>query len=322
VEHHDPSAPPAGFTVGLVVHPHRPVQDSIGVLGDFARRHGVAVIARQADADRVGPDVPTVPDADFVDRVDALVSLGGDGTMLGAMRLVAGRNVPVLGVNHGNLGFLVEVAPADLAPALERLVAGNYTLEPHSGLDLDIGRFGSGEEPVMAFNDVVLTAAEPWSTATADLMVNGSRHGYYRGDAIVACTPAGSTAYNYAAGGPVVSPSTPCITLTPVAPMSGISRSVVFGPDDVVSLQSPSDGAPLQLVVDGVRAGLLERDTSVTLRLRPEAVDVIRLDAGTHAQRSHVKLSLLDLPLRPDQLLELVPPPLREHAQHLRPPQG
>jgi NAD+ kinase len=113
-------------TIGLVAHPRKSVLDSVRVITTFARTHRTAVIARAADAERVGSGVTLFGAKEFVDRVDAIVSLGGDGTMLGAMRLVVDRGVPVLGVNHGNVGFLVEVAPAELEAALTRLVEGRF----------------------------------------------------------------------------------------------------------------------------------------------------------------------------------------------------
>lgn len=297
-------------TVGLVVHPTKPVAGSIRTITGYARRSGARVVAREADADRVGVEVRLLPEAEFVDAVDALVALGGDGTMLGAMRLVVGRPVPVLGVNHGNVGFLVEVTPAELPDALERLAEGRFTLEPHSCLDVD------GVQT--AFNDVLVTASRPWTSVNVDLVVNGARHGYYRGDGVIACTPTGSTAYNYAAGGPIVSPSAPSITLTPVAPMAGIGRSVVLGPGDVIDLHNPSDTDALRWSVDGVVTGRLDPGGSLTLRLHPDAVNVVRLDAASHERRSRIKLSLLDLPVKPDQLLELIPPRLREQLRSAR----
>ena len=303
------------YTIGLVVHPTRSVLDSIRVITAFGAAHHAAVIARVADADRVGSDVTLVDAEEFVDRADAVVSLGGNGTMLGAMRLVVDRGVPVLGVNHGRLGFLVEIAPAELEAALVRVVDGTFTLEPHSCLDVGVEGVAAGW---MAFNDVVLTAPEPLAGMTVDLLVNGARHGYYRGDALVCCTPIGSTAYNYAAGGPVVSPSSPSVVLTPVAPMSGISRSVVLGRDDAISLANPSPDQPLLMSVDGVQAGRLDPQQALSIRLHNDAVSLIRLDADVHAQRARVKLSLLDLPLRPDQLLELIPQPMRERAERHR----
>ncbi len=303
------------FTIGLVVHPHRPVLDSVRILCAFARDHGAVVLARDGDAGRVGAEVTTVGAEEFLDRVDALVSLGGDGTMLGAMRLVVGRPVPILGVNHGNLGFLVEISPPELGPALTRMIDGSYTLEPHSCLD--IGHDAAGA-PLTAFNDLVITAAEPFTGMTADLLVNDVRNGYYRCDALIACTPIGSTAYNYAAGGPVVSPSSPSLALTPVAPMAGVSRSVVFCGDDAIALQNPPDEQPLRLSVDGTFAGHLEPGQALSVRLRRDAVSLVRLDADAYAQRSRVKLSLLDLPLRSEQLRELIPEPLRERAERFR----
>ena len=297
------------FTLGLVVHPDRRVLDSVRLIIRHARRTGGVVVARPCDAGQVGPEVEIVTPEEFVERVDGVISLGGDGTMLGAMRLVVGRQVPVLGVNHGHLGFLIEVTPSELEPALDRLAEGHYTLEPHSCLEAD---------DHTAFNDIVVTAAEPLASLTLDLEVNGLSHGYYRGDAVIACTPTGSTAYNYAAGGPVISPSAPVVALTPVAPMSGISRPVILGKDDRIVLRNPSGDVPLLFSVDGTPAEPLRPGAELPVRLRTDAVDIVRFDVDAYARRNRVKLSLLDLPLRPDQLVELIPQPLREQAERLR----
>jgi NAD+ kinase len=146
---------------------------------------------------------------------------------------------------------------------------------------------------------------------SVDLTVNDLRYGYYRCDAVVISTPNGSTAYNYAAGGPVLSPSAAATVITPVAPMAGISRAVVLGAGDHVRLTVADDSAPVAVDVDGTPAGRLEPGAVLTTRLRVDAAQVVRLSAGAHASRSRVKLSLLDLPLRRDQLLELIPESLR-----------
>lgn len=298
-------------TFGLVAHPRNPVGDSVQVVCAWAGARAADVVVREAEAARVGPGPRAVSEATFLRDVDVVLSLGGDGTMLGAMRLVADRPVPVLGVNHGTLGFLVEVEPHELGGVLDRLVEGRYTLEPHSCLDVRIDGEDAGP-PLVAFNDVVLTEPAPFGGgASVDLSVNGSQYGYYRCDAVVACTPTGSTAYNHAAGGPVVSPSAPCVTVTPVAPMSGISRSIVLGAGDAVGLQA--SGGPLLVAVDGAPARDLDAGGALELRLRAEAAIVVRFDAGTHDRRQRVKLSLRDLPLRSGQLLELIPPELRQN---------
>jgi NAD+ kinase len=164
------------------------------------------------------------------------------------------------------------------------------------------------------FNDIVLARLGRAGAVSVDLMVNDRRYGYYKCDAVVLATPYGSTAYNYAAGGPVLSPSAAAVVITPVAPMAGISRAVVLGAGDRVALVVAQDSAPVAVDVDGTAAGELQPGDVISAGLRVDAAQVVRLSAGTHASRSRVKLSLLDLPLRPDQLLELIPENLRQQA--------
>ena len=296
-------------TFGLVLHPRTPVDESVAAITAWVGEHSGAVVAREQDRLRVPPDVEVVADEDFVRRVDGVVALGGDGTMLGAMRLVIDRPVPVLGVNHGNLGFLVEVTPATLAPALAQLVAGDFTIESHSCVVADAG---SAElETRFGFNDVVLARLGRTGAVSVDLTVNSLRYGYYRCDAVVISTAHGSTAYNYAAGGPVLSPSVAATVMTPVAPMAGIARAIVLGASDHIELTVAADSAPVAVDIDGTAAGELKAGDVLTASLRVDAAQVVRLSAGLHASRSRIKLSLLDLPLRRDQLLELIPENLR-----------
>jgi len=148
-----------------------------------------------------------VSEAQLRDEADALISLGGDGTMLGALRLVAQRPIPIVGVNLGSRGFLVEVEPHELDDALDRIDTGDFTIEEHSAAVLSDG-----------------TLARAMSAVQASLTVKGRASGRYRCDALVIATPIGSTAYSYAAGGPLVSPMLEAMIISPVAPISGISR--------------------------------------------------------------------------------------------------
>src|SRR3954452_14598241 len=130
-----PQMPPQP-QIGLVLHPRRDPGNVAGTIVGWARSHGAEVLVRAEDAGRVPGGVRAVPEAEIAASADALVSLGGDGTMLGALRLAAARPVPVLGVNLGDLGFLVEVAPAELPAALDRLDSGDFTIETHHGLEV------------------------------------------------------------------------------------------------------------------------------------------------------------------------------------------
>ena len=291
-------------TVGLVLHPTRTDQAALAVLAGQTDPD-VRLIGLERDADRLPDGVAAVPERQFADRVTAVVSLGGDGTMLGAMRLVAARPVPVLGVNTGHLGFLVETQPQDLSAALEQLQRGDFVVEEHYGLRIE---HPGGQS--MAFNDAVLTRAGS-SSVSVDLVIAGRQYGYYRCDAVVVATPHGSTAYNYAAGGPVVSPAAPVLVVTPVAPMAGIARAVVLDGGEPLQLSCAADGPSARLEIDGTDGGRFGDGDVLRVQLAPGAGQVVRLDPAGHAARNRIKLSLQDLPLRRDQLLELVPPELR-----------
>lgn len=287
--------------LGLVLHPRRDPTAVVEKLASWAQTHGKALIVDAKDAARVPEGVEPVSQAELVDRADALISLGGDGTMLGALRLVAQRPVPVLGVNLGNLGFLVEVQPDEVDAALDRLETGDYTVEEHSAAVLTDG----GEQPI-AFNDVALASVPGEGAVQASLSVGGRPSGRYRCDALIIATPIGSTAYSYAAGGPLVSPMLDALIVSPVAPISGISRSAVISASEPIALSlSKGSGRPA-LQVDGTITRHMEPGEALEVRLRPRAGLVVRLDPDRYQRRSGVKLSLLDLPFLPGEMRDLL----------------
>ena len=298
--------------VGIVMHPTKNIDASLGILGEWAAAGGVTLLALDSGRAPVVGDIRLVDADRFRDEVDALVAVGGDGTMLGAMRLVAGRPVPVLGVNHGNLGFLVEVQPDELPAALDRVMAGDYQLEPHHALEVALsGDAGAGDASapmtMLAFNDVSVVRRPGGGVVSADLRVDDTPFGYYRADALVIATAAGSTAYSYAAGGPILSPGVAASVVTPVAPMSGINRSVVLGPDEAMRLTIGERTRSAAVELDGQVVADVGEGSHVSARLVRDAAMVIRLDSARHVNRGLIKLSLLDLPLRPGQLREFVP---------------
>ena len=297
-------------TVGLVPHPTKSVHDSLEIIRSWARTHDVTLLALESDARRVGGGVELVDEKTFVARVDSLVALGGDGTMLGAMRLVATRPVPVLGVNYGNLGFLVEIEPDELEAALDRVAEKDFMLESHHALEVTLTTAGV-ENSFLAFNDLAIARRPGSGVVSADLRVDSTPYGYYKADALVIATSAGSTAYNYSAGGPVLSPAIAASVVTPVAPMSGITRSVVLSHRERMQLTIGEGTTAAALEVDGRAMAEVAEGVELRIQLRRNAGLVIRLDAHRHASKGRLKLSLLDLPLRRDQLLELVPSQLR-----------
>jgi NAD+ kinase len=288
--------------LGLVLHPDNDPAPVAEKLTSWARSHGKQLIADARDAPRLPDEVEPVSEAQLADEADALISLGGDGTMLGALRLAADRPVPILGVNIGNLGFLVEVEPQELDAALDRLEAGDFTVEEHSAAVLRDG----GDESI-AFNDVVLASVPGEGAVEASLTVMGRGSGRYRCDALVIATPIGSTAYSYAAGGPLVSPMLDAVIVSPVAPISGISRPAVISASEPLALALVEGSGAPALQVDGTIVRRLKPGDALEVRLRPRAGLVVRLDPERYRRRSEVKLSLMDLPFLPEGMRDVLP---------------
>jgi NAD+ kinase len=301
--------------IGLVLHPVRDTTDQVRQILAWAKSHGCEVLLRGADAQRALDGIRVVGDDDaFAAQSDGLISLGGDGTMLGALRLVARAPVPVLGVSLGNLGFLAEVQPDELPQALDRLHADTFTIEPHSCLEV---RYGDGGEAV-AFNDVAISRVPGSGWVQASMAVDRRRYGYYRCDALIIATPTGSTAYSYAAGGPVISPAASGMLVTPAAPQSGISRPLFLCPMEELRLDLLAEAGRPALEIDGAVRDHLGPGDAIDVRWRPDAGQVVRLDAAAHEERQRLKLSLLDLPLLPEELRELAPPPVTEPPTEIR----
>jgi NAD+ kinase len=290
-----------GPQIAIVLHPRRDPGAVLDALGRWTATHSSELLMRAADAARWDGGATVVTDAELAARADAVVSIGGDGTMLGALRLVARRPVPVLGVNLGNLGFLVEVQPEELHGALDRLERSDFTIEQHSALWL-------GGDEAVAFNDLALVRVPGDGVVEATLAVGGQRMGRYRCDGIVLSTAIGSTAYAYSAGGPLVSPALDAVVVVALAPMSGISRPMITAADEPLQITlQPGSGCPA-IEVDGTMLRRTAPGEALDVRLALGCGQVVRLDRDRHQRRNQVKLSLLDLPFLPDELRELAPP--------------
>jgi NAD+ kinase len=295
----------SGGRIGLVLHPGRDCAGAAGQVAAWTTTHGVDLVAGVSDVDRLQlHGVRPVDVGELTDGCDGLIALGGDGTLLGAMRLVHARPVPILGVNFGRLGFLAEVEARELDAALTAMAEGRSTIESRSCLVVR----GPGWETV-AFNDVVLARVPGRGVVEATLSVAGRRYGRYRCDSLIMSTPMGSTAYNYAAGGPVMSPGVEGILVTPSAPMTGIARTVVVGPAEPLRLELTGGRPALEL--DGIAGRQVATGDVLDVTVQRDAGLLVRINDSRAAERSRLKLSLLDLPVLPEELVELVPEELR-----------
>ena len=222
--------------------------------------------------------------AEAVPGLDLAVSLGGDGTMLRTVDLVAAGGAPVLGVNLGHLGYLTEVGPADLLAALKAFVAGDYRLEERMMLAVEVIPASGEATRTHGLNDAVLQRLTSGHTVRLAVAVSGEPFLTYAVDSLIVATPTGSTAYNLSARGPIASPRARVIVLTPVAAHMLFDRSMLLAADEEISLEVIGDPCA-ELVVDGQSRGVLSSG------------DVIRCRAGEFDARlvSFGRRSFLDI---------------------------
>ena len=234
--------------------------------GDWLRAHGHEVWMPLADAAALGMD-------EFgTDRspsdADLAVCIGGDGTMLRTVHLLGGAPVPVIGVNVGLLGYLTEVEPPSLTHALERFLAGpdagNWTIDERMMIDLTVLRDGRDAQTWTALNEGVVEKQESGHTVRLQVTIDGAPFTSYAADGLILATPTGSTAYSMSARGPVVSPRTRAVLLTPVSPHMLFDRTLVLDPTEAVEVEVMGhravtfsvDGQPVTSLAEGDRVAV------------------------------------------------------------------
>jgi NAD+ kinase len=276
-------------TIGLVLHPQRDSAEAVEAVLGWAAGNGAQVLGIGDEIKRLNCAASAVSARELGQRSDLVVSLGGDGTMLRAMRLADGQRAPVLGVNLGKLGFLAEVDVPALPAALSAIDRKDYTVEPRLALDATIG-----STVVTAFNDVVAVRVPGQGSAVVAVRVGGEPFVSYAADAVIAATPAGSTAYSFSAGGPIMSPSVEALLVTPAAPHSAYNRGVVLSVDDMVTMELLPSSGTLAVEVDGRVSCYVEAGQRIDLRARPAGARVVRLGQTTFYQRARRKLRITD----------------------------
>ncbi len=209
----------------------------------------VPVIPTEDQVTPLGAEI--VPEEKLGAVVDLAVVLGGDGTMLRAARLVADQGKPVLGVNLGQLGFLAMFAPADAKERLAEALAGKLRRAQRMRLQVTYRRTGAEPEVRTALNDAVLHQGAMARLIDVDAFCDGQLIAAYRADGLIIATPTGSTAYNMAAGGPIVVPGQAAMALTPICAHALTNRPLVLGATSIVKLSLGADARGVILTVDG-----------------------------------------------------------------------
>ena len=275
--------------VGVVLHPQRDSAEAVDAILGWAAGKGAQVLGIESEIARLNCAAVPVTAAELGRRCDLLVSLGGDGTMLRAMRLADRQTAPVLGVNLGKLGFLAEVDVPELPGALTAIDQQRFTVEPRLAVDAVIG-----DQVVTAFNDVAVVRYPGQPSAFVAVRAAGHPFVSYAADAVVVATPTGSTAYSFSAGGPIVSPAVEALLVTPAAPHGAYNRGLVLSVADSLTLEILPGSGPLAIEVDGQVAAQVSPADRIELRPRPGAAHVVRLGHTTFYERARRKLRLTD----------------------------
>ena len=257
-------------TIGAVVGPRKPeALEVVYELREWCEARGIELRAGDSVAEQatqIGCAPLAESEGEWAEDVDLIVVLGGDGTMLGAARMMGARQIPVLGVNFGFLGYLTEFTLEEMFPALENVRQGNFMVERRMMIDVDLNRSGEAAASRRALNDAVVTKAAAAHMIEIESYINGMFVNSFRADGMIVATPTGSTAYSLSAGGPIVHPSMSAILLTPICPHMLSNRPVVVPGESVVDLVFKSADPDLMLTIDGQPGVELLHDDRITLR--------------------------------------------------------
>ena len=264
-------------------------------LVSWLRRRGTGIAVEERTAElldgepREGFAVEAL--AELAARVDVLVVLGGDGTLLGASPSLSHRAVPVLGVNFGSLGFLTEITLPELEKALSGVLDGSYAVEERRMLRAVVRRAGEPDVEAEALNDVVVTKAALSRIIELDVSVDGAFVSAFRADGLIVSSPTGSTAYNLAAGGPILHPRLPAVVLTPICPHMLTNRPLVVSDESAVEVRLRGGmEAGVFVTFDGQRGFPLGEQDSVTVTRSPRSLRLVKAPGRDYFEVLRAKL--------------------------------
>ncbi len=214
-----------------------------------------------------------VEPVDF-NNADYVISMGGDGTFLRAASKVGNREIPIVGVNMGRLGFLADVLPSEIEGTLDNIFNKRYSIEEHTVIEVETDG-GKIEGSPYALNDVAILKRDSASMISVRTYINNDFLVNYQADGLVIATPTGSTAYNLSNGGPIIVPHSSSLCLTPVAPHSLNIRPIVINDTSVITMDVESRSHSFLVAIDGRSEKMLE-GTKITIRKAPFVIKIIK----------------------------------------------
>lgn len=268
---------PAMKEIGIVTKTSSPLADEVmEKLVPWLTGRGVKVRMQEDYRGLADGDSIAVPRENVPDGVDMVLVLGGDGTLLSVARLLEGRDQPILGINLGSLGFLTELGQEELFGSLERVLEGEYTLEPRVRLKASLHRKGEQIGHYQVLNDVVINKGALARIIDLEAYVDDQKVTNYQADGLIVSTPTGSTAYSLAAGGPIIEPTLDVIVISPICPHTLTNRPLVIPGGSKVELCLLSDSGAVFLTLDGQEGTRLNQGDCVRIQTSGKKVNLIR----------------------------------------------
>lgn len=225
---------------------------------------------------------------------DCVLVLGGDGTLLRAARNMMDKDIPLLGINLGTLGYLAEVENSNLEAALDQLLRDDFVREERMMLAGVVDKQGVSEENY-ALNDIVISRCGSLQILTFQIYVNGQFLNSYSADGIIVATPTGSTGYNMSAGGPIVEPCARLLLLTPICPHTLNTRSIILAPEDEIRIEIPQgrDGQTqtVEANFDGSHKITLQTGDHIVIRKAVKTTGILKLNTESFLSVLHKKMS-------------------------------
>ena len=233
--------------------------------------------------------IPFKTSEDLDEQIDCLISLGGDGTLLDTVTLVKDKNIPILGINFGRLGFLASISKDELASAVDSLINHTYLIDKRTLIHLDSNEHLFGETP-FALNEFAIHKRDTSPMVKIHTYLNGEFLNTYWADGLIVSTPTGSTGYNLSCNGPIMFPESASFVITPVAPHNLNVRSIIVSDTNVISFEVEGRGEQIICALDA-RREIVNKTIQLAVRREKFGVNLIRLNENSFLSTLRSKLT-------------------------------
>jgi NAD+ kinase len=263
-------------TIGIIAKKGRPeARELAKKICSWCVERGLSVYIEK-DLNIIASQANLADPLSLIVSVEAIVVLGGDGTLLSVARIPASEKVLIIPVNLGGLGFLTEIRVEEVFTLLEQILSGRYTIDSRMLLEVVLFRNGTPHETHRILNDVVINKGAMARIIDLETTVNGRYLNTFKSDGLIICTPTGSTAYSLSAGGPIIYPSLRCISITPICPHTLTNRPIILPDDSVVQIRLKSEQEDVFLTMDGQIGIRLQKEDYIEVKKSGSSMSLVK----------------------------------------------